>query len=171
VAPRARPGILSRRFTSSQIRLDVIALPDSFRVGPLPARNGGRLPGVAGDARRIDISQYKALQVLPNRDLPALATFVLERRHVAPRRPGSRPAAAGPPPRPDRTRTPASPGSPDPARPLRGRHLLPPAASGPGRSWERKPDANSLRSGETAENHGETKKPGRDWFARTETGT
>ena len=35
------PASFSRRLTSSQIRFEVMAVPDSFRVRPLPIRNNG----------------------------------------------------------------------------------------------------------------------------------
>ena len=41
-----------------------------------------RILGLAGDARRIDIGQYKAFQVVPHRDFPALAALFLEPQHV-----------------------------------------------------------------------------------------
>jgi hypothetical protein len=51
------PASFSRRFTSSQIRFDVMPLPDSFFVRPLPIRNNGDvcsdiidLQDFAGDA-------------------------------------------------------------------------------------------------------------------------
>src|SRR5262249_43649414 len=80
--PRRQPGIL-------QPPLDQLANPLGAqrprRQLPAPAvrcPEQRRVLRLTGQPGRIDIRQYNALQVVPNRDFPALAALFLEPQHV-----------------------------------------------------------------------------------------